>query len=129
MRSRARFIIIFVSLVVFGVTRVVCDLDGLRKNFYKNSCPQAEKRVREIVWSKAQNNPSLGAKLLRMHYHDCFVRVCVHHPHAFMQTCAHHICRILHAYYIPMRDIKNHAIFSFFDEISPLASIYLTFWG
>ncbi|XP_059628241.1 peroxidase 24-like [Cornus florida] len=50
--------------------------DGLRKNFYWNRCPQAEKLVRDITWSKVQNDPTLGAKLLRMHFHDCFVRGC-----------------------------------------------------
>ncbi|KAE9455280.1 hypothetical protein C3L33_12820, partial [Rhododendron williamsianum] len=51
-----------------------CEANGLRKNFYEKSCPQAEQLVRNLTWSKAQKNPSLGAKLLRMHFHDCFVR-------------------------------------------------------
>lgn len=58
---------------------LACNADddgGLRKNFYKKSCPQAEKLVRDITWSKAQADPTLGAKLLRVHYHDCFVRGC-----------------------------------------------------
>ncbi|KAL3508035.1 hypothetical protein ACH5RR_033417 [Cinchona calisaya] len=49
---------------------------GLRFNFYKfTRCPQAEKLVRNITRSKVQNDPTLAAKLLRVHYHDCFVRV------------------------------------------------------
>ncbi|KAM7467053.1 hypothetical protein LguiB_014615 [Lonicera macranthoides] len=60
-----------------GVARV-CDgaAGGLKKNFYKSSCSQAEKIVRDITWSRAKTDPTLGSKLLRIHYHDCFVRGC-----------------------------------------------------
>ena len=77
MSARGIFLTLLVSLVVYGVVRV-CEAadDGLRKNFYKNSCPKAEQLVRDITWRKAQSDDKLGAKLLRMHYHDCFVRVC-----------------------------------------------------
>ncbi|KAI9194296.1 hypothetical protein LWI28_004886 [Acer negundo] len=48
-------------------------VDELRMNFYKDSCPKAEDIVKKITWSRIANNPGLSAKLLRMHYHDCFV--------------------------------------------------------
>ncbi|KAH7844640.1 hypothetical protein Vadar_030149 [Vaccinium darrowii] len=73
--AREMFCIVLVCLVMFGVMRE-CNANGLRKNFYGKSCPQAEQLVRNITWSKAKKNPSLGAKLLRMHFHDCFVSGC-----------------------------------------------------
>ncbi|XP_074272230.1 peroxidase 3-like [Silene latifolia] len=45
-------------------------------NFYKKTCPSAEDTVREVIAKHAKNKPTLGAKLLRLHYHDCFVRGC-----------------------------------------------------
>ncbi|XP_042056440.1 peroxidase 24-like [Salvia splendens] len=51
---------------------------GLIPNYYKvtGTCKQAEQLVRQVVREKVRNDPTLGAKLLRVHYHDCFVKGC-----------------------------------------------------
>ena len=70
-----KFHIVILLVFVLGVLRA----SGLSENFYKDSCRQAETLVRNITWSRAQNDSRLGAKILRLHYHDCFVRVCMVH--------------------------------------------------
>ncbi|XP_031131183.1 peroxidase 3-like [Ipomoea triloba] len=48
----------------------------LKMNFYAQTCPKAEKLVEEYVKEHIPNAPSLAAAMLRMHFHDCFVRGC-----------------------------------------------------
>ncbi|MCL7032171.1 hypothetical protein MKW94_024315 [Papaver nudicaule] len=71
----------FATVVAIGALNVeVCNgtLQGeaLRLKFYNGTCPKAETIVKTIVEENAKVNPFLGALLLRMHYHDCFVRGC-----------------------------------------------------
>lgn len=47
----------------------------LKVGFYRKTCPNAEKIVKEVMSQVMSVAPSLSGPLLRMHFHDCFVRV------------------------------------------------------
>ena len=63
----------------------------LKMKFYHKTCPEAEDIVNEIVSKKVKANPSLAAKLLRVHYHDCFVRVCIASKRFFFSHFPEHL--------------------------------------
>ncbi|XP_021888834.1 peroxidase 3-like [Carica papaya] len=64
----------FIIICGLGVLGLVQG--QLKMGFYGESCPKAEKIVEEFVQTHIHNAPSLAAALLRLHFHDCFVRGC-----------------------------------------------------
>nr|DAD39630.1 TPA_asm: hypothetical protein HUJ06_013953 [Nelumbo nucifera] len=53
---------LFISMLVLCVVGI-CQGGALRKNFYKDSCPLAEKIVRDVIWKLAASDPALPAEL------------------------------------------------------------------
>ncbi|MCO5583666.1 hypothetical protein L7F22_037579 [Adiantum nelumboides] len=49
---------------------------GTRVGFYDRSCPTAESLVKAIVRAHTQADITIPSALLRLHFHDCFVRGC-----------------------------------------------------
>ncbi|RRT67245.1 hypothetical protein B296_00014279 [Ensete ventricosum] len=68
-------LVLLASALTLGACTAGCPSAGLKLNFYGSSCPNAEQIVRTIIYKEVEKNPILSAKLLRMFFHDCFVRV------------------------------------------------------
>ncbi|MFS8016671.1 putative peroxidase [Helianthus anomalus] len=49
---------------------------SLSSNYYEKTCPNAESLIRKAVRDAAKNDKKVPAALLRMHFHDCFIRGC-----------------------------------------------------
>jgi peroxidase len=48
---------------------------GLFPQFYDHSCPQAKEIVHSIVAQAVARETRMAASLVRLHFHDCFVKV------------------------------------------------------
>ncbi|KAK4788658.1 hypothetical protein SAY86_019977 [Trapa natans] len=67
------------SITVFFYTllaTVAAVAAQLSSDFYSSSCPNALSIIQSAVNSAVSNEARMGASLLRLHFHDCFVNGC-----------------------------------------------------
>ncbi|OAY48223.1 peroxidase 66 isoform X1 [Manihot esculenta] len=48
----------------------------LDAHYYDQTCPQAEKIILDTVQNASMHDPKVPARILRMFFHDCFIRGC-----------------------------------------------------
>lgn len=66
-----RVICAFVVLLIMATAHA-----QLTPNFYKESCPNLQNLVIDVVAQAVRKEPRMAASLLRLHFHDCFVNGC-----------------------------------------------------
>ncbi|KAL1219817.1 Peroxidase 66 [Cardamine amara subsp. amara] len=63
--------------IIFAVLTIVKPSEAaLDAHYYDRSCPAAEKIILETVRNATLYDPKVPARLLRMFFHDCFIRGC-----------------------------------------------------
>ncbi|KAL8030741.1 hypothetical protein ABFX02_14G305200 [Erythranthe guttata] len=71
----AKFVSFLVTMFVFAST-LISSSNALSLNYYDQTCPNAETAIAEAVHKGMINDKTVPAALLRMHFHDCFIRGC-----------------------------------------------------
>ncbi|GLJ14594.1 hypothetical protein SUGI_0236320, partial [Cryptomeria japonica] len=66
---------VFLVFITLGLcsTVVYCQLSS---TYYSTSCPNLLSTVQSAVKQAVTNEKRMGASLLRLHFHDCFVNGC-----------------------------------------------------
>lgn len=71
--------LLLLSLLAFAPLSL-CNINKLKgylyPQFYDNSCPQAQEIVKSILTKYVASQPRTAASILRLHFHDCFVKGC-----------------------------------------------------
>jgi len=63
------------AIALFTLFLVGSSSAQLSENFYANKCPKVLYAVKSVVQSAVAKEPRMGASLLRLFFHDCFVNV------------------------------------------------------
>lgn len=62
--------------IIFLCIPFIIAQSHLTTEYYKQSCPDFEKIIRETVTQKQMSNPTTAAAMLRVFFHDCMVDGC-----------------------------------------------------
>ncbi|KAL2334576.1 hypothetical protein Fmac_015789 [Flemingia macrophylla] len=71
--SKWTFLFPIIFLIVTLSSMSQAELDA---HYYDKTCPQAEKIISDTVASASKFDPKVPARILRMFFHDCFIRGC-----------------------------------------------------
>ncbi|KMS99000.1 hypothetical protein BVRB_3g066080 [Beta vulgaris subsp. vulgaris] len=67
---------LFLSALIFLSIAVFCSQAALDAHYYDQTCPQAEYIIAQTIRNASIYDPKVPARLLRMFFHDCFIRGC-----------------------------------------------------
>ncbi|KAK6778287.1 hypothetical protein RDI58_025005 [Solanum bulbocastanum] len=73
MASSYSFVFLHI-LVMFCLENIA--FPDLSNDFYDDICPQALPTIKRVVEDAIRQERRMGASLLRLHFHDCFVNGC-----------------------------------------------------
>lgn len=81
----ARFSSLFACILVILSSTSLAKAQ-LKPYYYENICPKALATIQKIVYEAVSVEPRMGASLLRLHFHDCFVNVSLLSPPIIVHT-------------------------------------------
>lgn len=83
------FCTFFLLLTTLPQSRAALDV-----HYYDKTCPQVEKIIFQTVYNASMHDPKVPARILRMFFHDCFIRVYYLCSTHLSLICILNLCRI-----------------------------------
>ncbi|XP_009369546.1 peroxidase P7-like [Pyrus x bretschneideri] len=71
-----RSFLAIICIVLVAATSMKPTSAKLNTHYYTKGCPQALPAIRKAVERAIKREPRMGASLVRLHFHDCFVNGC-----------------------------------------------------
>jgi peroxidase len=75
-RHRSLALVVVIALATAAATATVAGAQLSSEDYYDASCPAALLTIRSAVAAAVLLDRRMGASLLRLHFHDCFVQGC-----------------------------------------------------
>ena len=100
MASSSSFMIPFAPIALVFFLFLGSSSAQLRTGFYSSSCPNLFSTIRPVVESAIAKEKRMGASLLRLFFHDCFVNV--HSSFLFYNTTLLAYVHIFHMHIYPL---------------------------
>lgn len=63
------------------ISSISSGANALSLNYYEKTCPDVDSIVTKAVNNAMMRDKTVPAALLRMHFHDCFIRVEINIPY------------------------------------------------
>lgn len=71
----SRFLNFAVVFLVLASVATTLSYASLTNDYYAEVCPQALPTIKRAVSAAVRKERRMGASILRLHFHDCFVNV------------------------------------------------------
>lgn len=73
----ASHVIFYLSalLILTAAATTMGSSSSLSPYYYDRVCPEALPAIKRLIEAAVYREPRMGASLLRLHFHDCFVNV------------------------------------------------------
>lgn len=70
-----RILVFLAPFLFLLLVEVPLSSSVLDAHYYDQICPQADKIIFETLQNASMHDPKVPARILRMFFHDCFIRV------------------------------------------------------
>ena len=108
-------VVIVISICIGSGSGRADALTTLSKDHYKKTCPSAETVIRDTIRNATQFDPKIPARILRMHFHDCFIRVF---------ALYFHIRPLIREHFVEQGRREMNEVQSFFLNLKQLSNPY-----